>query len=266
MKTNTQKEKRREAQKKWKLKNLEKVRKSARENARKRWKTMSKSDKEKILEKNRIRRRLKYESDPKWRKQIYLKSREWRLKNLEKARKYGQNYHQNVTKPLLAANPKLAEKINKRKAEYSRAHLKDKRRGRWAKKKKALQICSTSKTIKCVKCPKKKISILTFDHIRGKKSMGHDKKMTGEKLYNWIIKYYEKNGKRPKGLQPMCLSCNIKKQIDKVRRTPKIKKEIGLRLQKHQKNRKSINKLRLKIYKKMKNDPAYLRRVLSRSK
>jgi len=95
--------------------------------------------------------------------------------------------------------------------------------------------------------------------------MGHDKTMTGEKLYNWIIRIYKKTGEPSKGLQIMCLKCNFKKQIIKMRRNPAMRKEAGLRFKNYwKKKRKNSNSLRMKIYEKMKNDPIYLKKVLAR--
>jgi len=264
MKTIAQKEKKRKYQRNWRLKNLEKTRKSARERARKRYKKMSPESRAKLLKKNRIRRRLKYRTDAKWRKKIYKKSREYVEKNREKVREYYKTYHQKVTKPKLASHPRIAQRIRKRNKKYSHDHFRDKKRRRWTKKKITMSYYSTSKQVKCVRCGEKRIKRLTFDHIRGRKSMGHDKTMTGEKLYNWIIRIYKKTGKPPKGLQIMCLKHNFKKQINKMR-DPAMRKEAGLRFKNYwKKKRKNSNSLRMKIHEKMISDPIYLKKVLAR--
>jgi len=270
-KTAAQREKKRESQRKWRLKNLEKVRKSARERARKRWRALSPAKKEKILRKNRITRRKKYHADPKWRKQLYKKSREYVEKNRDKVSEYYKNYHQKVTKPNLASKPRLAEKIRKRKQQYAFDHYQDKKKRRWKKKAQALAICCTTKKVKCVKCGEKGIEKLTLDHIRGRESMGHDGTMMGEKLYTWVIKTAKKTGKRPKGLQPMCLACNFKKQILKSRKNPKYRDEIRDRLKAIMKrNQNEQNQARTAMYEKVmnkiKNDPAYLKKIMSGSK
>jgi len=267
-KTPLQREKKLESQRKWRLKNLEKVRKSAREIARKRWRALSPAKKEKILRKNRIRRRKKYHADPKWRKQLSKKSREYVEKNREKVSDNSKNYYQKVTKPNLASKPRLA--IRKRKLQYGLDHYQDKRRRRWKKKAQALAICCTTKKVKCVKCGETGIEKLSLDHIRGRESMGHDRTMMGEKLYTWVIKTAKKTGKRPKGLQPMCLSCNFKKQMLKSRKNPKYRDEIRERLKAIMKrNQNKQNQTRTAMYEKVmnkiKNDPNYLKKIMSGS-
>jgi len=99
----------------------------------------------------------------------------------------------------------------------------------------ALTICHPSGKIKCINCKETDIDKLGLDHTRGRKLMDHDEKMMGPKLYRWVINYKNEKGKAPKGLKPMCLSCNwVKEQRRKVRDG---RKKVALRIRNRRKRR-----------------------------
>ena len=82
---------------------------------------------------------------------------------------------------------------------------------------------------------------MTLDHIRGRETIGHDQTMKGEKLYTWVIRIFKDTGKRPKGLQPMCLNCNYKKHFNKLRRNRFYRLELSAKAQLTKKRLKLIS-------------------------
>ena len=70
----------RENNRRYRIRNLEKVKELARERARKKW-ANNQEWREEQKKKNNKRRRLKYKNDPKWRKKVNKKNKEFHKKN-----------------------------------------------------------------------------------------------------------------------------------------------------------------------------------------
>ena len=58
----------------------------------------------------------------------------------------------------------------------------------------------------CPKCNIVDPTMLTIDHIDGRKSWGHSKGVSGSRLYAWLIRHGY-----PKGFQTLCFNCNVSK-------------------------------------------------------
>lgn len=134
---------------------------------------------------NRMQRQYQrewYENNPDYNK---LYNRNWRKVNPESGRKSGKKYR--------LSHKELLKKIND---EY-----------RMKLKSDVIRIYSSNKN-ECFCCHEKDIRFLVIDHVNGRKSEGHDKKMTGYKLYLWL-----KKNNYPKGYQVLCQNCNFSKFI-----------------------------------------------------
>ena len=66
----------------------------------------------------------------------------------------------------------------------------------------------SGKPPKCQICKETEIQFLSFDHIEGRKSIGHKRGFNGEKLAIWLIK-----NNFPKGFQILCMNCNCAKKF-----------------------------------------------------
>lgn len=61
-------------------------------------------------------------------------------------------------------------------------------------------------TMKCGCCGEGTEQFLTMDHIDGRKTMGHNKSMSGHRLRRWLVK-----NSFPPGFQVLCYNCNCAK-------------------------------------------------------
>lgn len=57
----------------------------------------------------------------------------------------------------------------------------------------------------CSLCGEKQVGFLCVDHIEGRQKWGHDRTMTGTKMYRWL-----KNNNFPSGFRILCFNCNMK--------------------------------------------------------
>jgi len=130
------------------------------------------------------------------------------------------NYYKQVTKKRLKNDTKFLERRIASEILYAQKSPKIKRKAIKAAKIQAITLCHPQGKIECIKknCKENDLDKLVLDHTRGREIMGHDKKIGGIRLYNWIIKYYDENGKPPGDLKPMCQNCNWdKEQARKIR-------------------------------------------------
>jgi len=204
-------------QKKWRLKNIEKVRKNDRENKQKLRKDPKYRQKENAGNK---KWRAKAMKNPKYRNKLNRRNRQWQRNNPDKVKEMRAKYYREVTKSRLKNDTKFLEKRIASEILYAQKRPKIKRKAIKKAKIQAISLCHPQGKIECIKknCKENDLDKLVLDHTRGREIMGHDKKIGGFRLYNWIIKYYDENGKPPGDLKPMCQNCNWEKeQARKVR-------------------------------------------------
>ena len=135
------------------------------------------------------------------RKKRNKRRQEQYAKDVDKFRKKGREWYQ-----------KNKEKESKRNAIYRKKYEKEiKQRVRDVR----LEVLTHySKAVSnsdipicaCAGCGEKHIEFLVFDHINGRKSMGHKAGFNAEKL----CRNLRKNG-YPKGIQVLCANCNHSK-------------------------------------------------------
>jgi len=217
---------------KWRLKNIEKVRKNDRENKQRLRKDPKYREKENSAGKKWYVKAMK---NPEYKKFWNKRNREWAKNHPDIIKENGHNYYKTVTKLRLISEPNFLKRRIENEIRYELRNFQRSKKKRKARKIAALKICHPRGKIQCVKCKEKDIDKLGLDHTRGRKLMGHDEKMMGPKLYTWVINYKKEKGKSPKGLKPMCLSCNWKKeQLRKVRAG---RKKVALRNRNRRKRR-----------------------------
>jgi len=231
-KTKTEKEKKAEYGRKWRLKHIEKVRKKDRENKQKLRKDPKYRKKENAAHRKWFKKQWK---NPEFRKKWIKRGLEWAKNNPDKVKETDHNYYISVMLPRLKSDKKFLKRRIESELRYALRNFQRRKKFRKARKLVALKICHPRGKIKCIKCKETDIDKLGLDHTRGRKLMGHDEKMMGPKLYQWVINYKKEKGKAPKGLKPMCTSCNWKKeQLRKVREG---RKKVALRISNRRKRR-----------------------------
>jgi len=212
-------------QRKWRLKNIEKVRKKDRENKQKLRKDPKYREKENTASTKWFKKQWK---NPEFRKKWNKKNLEWAKNNPDKVKEMVHNYYKTVTVPRLNSDPKFLKRRIENELRYELRNFKRRKKLGKARKLAALKICHPSGKIRCIKCKETDIDKLVLDHTIGRKSMSHDEKMMGPKLYQWVINYKKEKGKAPKGLKPMCQSCNWEKEVHRKARDGK--KKVALRI------------------------------------
>jgi len=204
-------------QRKWRLKNLDQVQKQDREYKRKRRKDPKFRENERAIQKKWFTKAMK---NPEYRKMWYKRSLEWAKNNPEKAKETKHNYYERVRKIRLKTDIKYCEKTVALEILSEQKRAKRRRKDARAKKIQAIKICHPKGKVECIKkdCKETDLDLLVIEHTRGRKIMGHDKKFGGPKIVNWVINYYDKKGRPPGDLKPMCQSCNWEKEIERKRR------------------------------------------------
>ena len=202
---------------KWRSKNIDKVRKNDRENKQRLRKDPKFRQKENASGRKSFKKQWK---NPEFRKKWNKRNLQWAKNNPDKVKEMRTKYYREVTKSRLKNDTKFLERRIASEILYAQKSPKIKRKAARAEKILAITLCHPQGKIECIKknCKENDLDKLVLDHTRGREIMGHDKKIGGFRLYNWIIKYYDENGKPPGDLKPMCQNCNWEKeQARKVR-------------------------------------------------
>jgi len=111
------------------------------------------------------------------------------------------------------------EKRRKNRKKTNR-ELKSKLRRRHEQKKEALSICNPSGKLECYSCRVKNVDVLGLHHRYGRKKLNHQN-MDAEQLYRWVLRYFDKYGKRPPGIVTLCHNCHQKLESRKHKKKKK---------------------------------------------
>jgi len=153
---------------------------------------------------------------------IYERVKEWRINNPEKLNAQRKRFRQadlerikKYNKKYIKNNPDSRKKTIKNYYEKNkkRIALGNKIRGETRKLEVFTEYCwrylkSPLPKCFCSGCYEYRIEFLTIDHKVSRKQLGHDRSMSGNRLYRWA-----KDHDYPSTLQVLCFNCNTSKGL-----------------------------------------------------